>query len=168
MLDFLWSLFDLLVIILFVYFFLKVTRLGLAQIKPKWRLVAIPVLIIGVISFLNNQKETDSETKIIGVEYSVDYFSVPVSSINNLSVSLVRKKSDGSINPILSDSFYTGFVLGRKWSQTTVNETSSGIEIEGNVKYYLIGWNFMSFHKSILIQSEPSQKIPNFKHEFSS
>ncbi|WP_026954135.1 hypothetical protein [Algoriphagus vanfongensis] len=154
MLDLLWSIFDLVTIILFVYFFLKIMKLGLSQIKPKWRLVAVPVLLVGIISFLSNQKKIESESKIIEVEYSVDYYTVPVSLINDLSVQVVRKKSDGSINPFLSDSFYMGFVLGREWSQTTVNETPSGIEIEGKVKYYLIGWNFMSFPRSILIKPD--------------
>lgn len=167
-LDLIWSIFDLAIIILFVFFFLLVIRLGISQLQKKWRFIAIPAILIGTYSLIKQNKPDQGKDSPIGLEYSVDQIIVPVSSINDLNISIVRGKEDNEINPYLSNSYLSGFVLGRVWKQEGIQEKDGRIEILGSVNYYLFGIDLMSFPRTVIIKPKSDYETPNFKHEFSS
>ena len=151
MFDLFWSILNTVLLLGFIYFFFKVFRMGLSQLPSRQRLFAAPFLVIGIISLFGGRSQTEKPSKIIGADYSVEPKNTKLSVVNTLEIVLVRRKSDGQIDPVLSDSNISGFVFGRKWRYGGIREYNNQLITEGSMTYSLLGLEIMSFSREAIL-----------------
>ncbi|MBN7801600.1 hypothetical protein J0A67_12060 [Algoriphagus aestuariicola] len=150
MFDLFWSFFNVAFLVAFVYFLFKLVRRAILQLPDRQSLLATPVLTIGLIAFLAGLGESAPEKgKTIGREFTAEHQTVKLTLANRLHVTLVKNNSDGRVDPGLSYSIVSGFVLGRKWNHLGIKEKNGQIAILGHMKYNLLGWEIMGFSREI-------------------
>ncbi|WP_144603388.1 hypothetical protein [Algoriphagus algorifonticola] len=140
---FIWSIFNILFFIAFVYFFFKVIFRGIRQLSPKQRIYASPILLIGIIAMIGNSGKSDStSTTGPGVDYELQSITIPRSFSNKLAVTYYINKITGELQPTQSNSALIGLVIGREWKHFNLVQTPMGLELRGSMHYSLLGIEF--------------------------
>lgn len=140
MIGFLWSIFNLFLLISFIYYFIKVIFKGIRQLSTKERLFASPILFIGIIAMSGNSKIQNTPSEMgPGGNFELKSASVQYSPFNKINVFYYINKETGAIDPKSSDSILMGFVFGREWKHFNVTKTDGGLELRGSIHYSLLG-----------------------------
>ena len=122
----LWSIINLVIAFYFLYLIVGLIRKGKRIFNPKFKLVSIFVMIIGIIqvvSAVNSEEKTNRIT--ISSNYNKENFSklekVTLEKNLTFDINLLVKYSieQNELIPIESNSFLTGFVSGYKWEFTS-------------------------------------------------
>ncbi|GAA0878657.1 hypothetical protein GCM10009119_16250 [Algoriphagus jejuensis] len=149
MFDLFWSILNLILLVGFVYFFFKVFKIGLRNLPARQRLYAAPFLVFGLLGLLAGRSKPETSSKIIGGEYFLERKQVKMSVVNTLDIVLVKRKADGRVDPTLSDSNISGFLLGRKWIYTGIREENDQLFTSGSMRYNILGLEIMSFSREV-------------------
>ena len=161
MIHLLWSLINLIIGFFFLYLIVGFIRKGKQVFNPKFKIVSIFVMIIGVvqvISAINSEKKTNrititnnynnknnSKVKKVKLEDNLTF------DINMLVIYSIEQSE---LIPIESNSFLTGFVSGYEWEfksiETNNFERSDKIEFtaDGVLKWNLFGINIYNESKT--------------------
>jgi len=152
MIHLLWSIINLIIVFYFLYLLVGFIRKGKQIFNPKFKVVSIFVLVIGivqVVSAVNTERKTNRIT--ISNDYNEKNFSKveKVTLENNLTfdINMHVKYSieQTELIPIESNSFLTGFVSGYEWEFTSIEtnnyKPSEKVEFTANgvLKWNLFG-----------------------------
>ncbi len=146
-----WSIFNLLFLVAFVYFFFKVLLGGIRQLSPRQRIVASPILIIGITAMLGTSRKPDNTSTIgPGGNFELKSITIPYSFSNKLVITYYINKETGELKPTQSSSILTGLVFGREWKHFNLVQTPMGLELRGSMHYSLLGIEFFGGEMEVL------------------
>tara|TARA_B100000795_G_scaffold264809_1_gene245794 strand:+ start:993 stop:1496 length:504 start_codon:yes stop_codon:yes gene_type:complete len=127
MIHLLWSIINLIIVFYFLYLIVGFIRKGKRVFNPKFKVVSIFVMVIGivqVVSAVNSEGETNRIT--ITNNYNKKNFSkvekVKLEDNLTFDINMHIKYSieQNEFIPLESNSFLTGFVSGYEWKFTSI------------------------------------------------
>jgi hypothetical protein len=74
----------------------------------------------------------------------MESIAIHYSTINKLHLLIGRNKTTGDINPVISESSLSGFVLGRSWEHLSVDFKEGKWEVTGKMTYSFMGAKIFS------------------------
>ena len=148
----LWSIINLIIAFYFLYLIVGFIRKGKRIFNPKFKIVSIFVMIIGVVqvvSAINSEEKTNRI--IISNNYNKKNFSkvekVTLEKNLTFDINMHVKYSieQTELIPIESNSFLTGFVSGYEWEFTSIETNNhkpsekAEFTVNGFLKWNLFG-----------------------------
>jgi hypothetical protein len=79
----------------------------------------------------------------------MESIAVPYSAINELHLLIYRNKITGEINPVISESTRSGFVLGRSWGHRSVDFKEGKWDLAGSMTYSFMGAEIFSTDQNL-------------------
>jgi hypothetical protein len=148
-LDLLWGIINGVAILYFFYLLIGLIFRGRKIIQNHPRILSFPILILGILGILSLESKKDIPVKIIESSYSMESIAVPYSAINELHLLIYRNKTTGEINPVISESTLSGFVLGRSWGHRSVDFKEGKWDLAGSMTYSFMGAEIFSTDQNL-------------------
>jgi len=140
MIQFLWSIFNLLLLLSFYYFALALIFKGRKFLESYPQVLVGAVLIFGTFGFLKSATKNSQEQSFINSKpVKIDFIPVVDKLSNRIELTLVRDINTGEIDKESSTSSLHGFISGLRWNHLQLSETNGHLAVEGWWDWYLLG-----------------------------
>jgi hypothetical protein len=140
MIQFLWSIFNLLLLLSFYYFALALIFKGRKFLESYPQVLVGAVLIFGTFGFLKSATKNSQEQSFINSKpVKIDFIPVVEKLSNRIELTLIRDIDTGEIDKESSTSSLHGFMSGLRWNHLQLSETNGHLAVEGWWDWYLLG-----------------------------
>ena len=159
MIHLLWSIINLIIVFYFLYLIVGFIRKGKRIFNPKFKVVSIFVMIIGIVQIISAANSEEKKNRItITNNYNkknnskVEKVKLEDNLTFNINMLVKYSIEQNELIPIESNSFLTGFVSGYDWEFTSIE--TNNYKLNGKAEFTANGilkWNLFG----IDIYSEP-------------
>lgn len=148
----LWSLFNLFLVLSFLYFAIGLIFRGRKTIEPYFKPFVFVVLFLGLTGMLRSSTKKEKSNSL-EIPRLLEQTTYPVFSqlSNKMHLTVFRDPKTKEVIQEYSISRISGLVMGIRWNHLMVIENKNGLEVEGWWDWYLMGNRIFSNYETYQI-----------------